>query len=69
MTKADQNVSHSRGTVSVLFQRFQMHAESNGLRSHLNNKQTTHIFDFPHLHRRVPIKNFVVAHEHVRLSI
>ena len=47
----------------------QMHAELNDLKSHLNNKQIAHTFDFLHLHRRVPVKYFVVAHENVRLSI
>ena len=47
----------------------QMHAELNDLRSHLNNKQILRNFDFLHLHRRVNVKHFVVAHENVRLNI
>ena len=56
MIKADQNLSHSNTTVSVLFQWLQMHAEINDLRSHLNYKQIVRNFDFLNLHRRVPVK-------------
>ena len=57
-----------------------MHAELNYLRSHLNNNKFAHNFDlnnnkfahnfeFLYLQRRLPVKNFVVAHENERLSI
>ena len=59
-------LTKAKTTVSVLFQWLQMRAELNDLRSHLNNKQIAHNLDFLHLHRRVPVKTFVVAHVNVR---
>ena len=53
-------------TVPVLFQWLQMHAELNCLRHIRIINKFAHNFDYLQLHRSLPVKSFVVAHENVR---